>query len=298
MNPIRFRLALCFLVMAASAKAASEHLLVCGSAQVLDGTIKTHRGKRTFVTDWAWRPEHSSGLPLRIMSNFAGTDECKPVEGGKSILITSSGNAVALVSRKTGATLFYAMVRNAHSAALLPGRLLVVASSFSPDGSGNRLLLFNRDVSNHIVASLQLAGAHGVEWDSSRNVLWALSDRELAQIAITNDNRNCRMVLQRAFPLPARGGHDLVLASDHSVLYLTTSTDVLTFDPASGKFSQFAPFRGIPAVKGLSISRKTGQIVYTQAERGVWWTYELKFLNPVGRITLPEHAYKARWSSD
>jgi hypothetical protein len=296
MRGIRVGLTVYILVVAVSADAAAQRLLVCGSAQVLDGTIEADHDKQTFVTNWAWRPENSHGLPLRMRANFAGTDECKPVDSGKSILITSSGDAVALVSRKSGDTLFYATVRNAHSAALLPGGLLVVASSFSPDGSGDRLLLFNRSLSNRVLATLLFAGAHGVEWDSSRHVLWALGDRELARIRIADDDGTAKMVMEHTFRLPARGGHDLVLAHDHSVLYLTTSRDVFTFNPASETFSPFTPFHAITNVKSLSINSKTGQIMYTQAGHGVWWTYELNFLNPSARVILTEHAYKARWS--
>ncbi|HJY06890.1 MAG TPA: DUF6528 family protein [Bryobacteraceae bacterium] len=292
MNKFRFLLAVSLSVGSAFAAAQPMPLLICGSAQVLEGVIKTDRGKPSFVREWAWRPEHSSGLPLRLMSNFAGTDECKPVDDGRAILITSSGNALALVSRESGDTLFYATVRNAHSAALLPGGLIVAAASYSSDGSGDRLLLFDRKAPDHAIDSFPFIGAHGVEWDSSRNVLWALSDRTLAQITIGNSRK---LASQRTFTLPVRGGHDLVLARDHSVLYLTTSKEVLTFDPVSGKFSPFPPFQGISDVKSLSINPGTGQIMYTQAEPGVWWTYKLKFLHPNGEVLLAEHAYKARW---
>lgn len=282
--------------VSAYAGAQSTPLLICGSAQVLEGVVKTDHGKVSFVTNWTWRPEHSSGLPIRMMSSFAGTDECKPVDDGRAILVTSSANALALVSRDTGATLFYATVRNAHSAALLPGGLIAAASSYSSDGTGDRLLLFNRKAPDRAIDSYSFVGAHGIEWDSSRGVLWALSDRMLAKIVITNDDgKRRKMALQRTFALPARGGHDLVLARDHSVLYLTTSKSVFVFDPASEKFSPFQPFQGISDVKSLSINPTTGQIMYTQAEPGVWWTYKLKFLLPKAEVSLTEHAYKARW---
>jgi hypothetical protein len=230
------------------------------------------------------------------MSEFAGTDECKPVDDGKKILITSSGNGLALVEHGTGNTLFYATVRNAHSAALLPDGLIVAASSFSNDGSGDRLLLFDRKISDHVLASLPFAGAHGVEWDPVRNVLWALGDRELAEIAMRKRGSTpLKMALLRSFPLPARGGHDLVLAHDNSVLFLTTGAQVFVFHAEDASFSPFEAFSGISSVKSLSINPTDGQIVYTKAERGVWWTYKLQFLRPASEVLLSEHAYKARW---
>ena len=276
--------------------ARTSHLLICGSAQVLEGAIERHHGGDVFKTQWVWRPERSAGLPLRLMSDFAGTDECKPVDDGKEILITSSGNGLALVEHGTGNTLFYAAVRNAHSAALLPDGLIVAAASFSHGGSGDRLLLFDRKISERVLASFPLTGAHGVEWDPDRNVLWALGDRELAEIAISQTGITAfTMTLKRSFSLPVRGGHDLVLAHDNSVLFLTTSAQVFIFHPEDASFSPFEVFSGISNVKSLSINPKDGQIVYTKSERGVWWTYKLQLLRPASEVVLSEHAYKARW---
>ena len=280
-------------------RAASSRLIVCGSAQVIEGSVARQNGKPSLKIDWIWRPEKSLGLPVALMSNFAGTDECKPVEGGKYLLITSSSNALALVDQENGGTVYYANVRNAHSAALLPNNFIAVASSFSPDNSGNRVLLFDMKVPDHAVAFLPLAGAHGVEWDQDRQVLWALGDRELQRIHVeTGSEHGPAMTVQQVFPLPSRGGHDLVLANDKSALYVVTGTEVLVFGPQDGKFSPFPPFAGQSNVKSLSINDKTGQIVYTQADWGVWWTYTLRFRNPGLEIELPEHAYKVRWLPD
>ena len=87
----------------------------------------------------------------------------------------------------------------------------------------------------------------------------------------------------------------LVLSADASVLYLTTSTQVLVFTPKDAAFTRFAAFAGIGDVKSLSIDPSDGQIAYTQAGKGVWWTYTIKFLHPAAELVLPEHAYKMRW---
>ena len=83
----------------ASIYAEPAHILICGSAQVLESALAGEAGHPTLRTVWTWRPEHSAGLPLELMSNFAGTDECKPVDSGSAILITTSGNALAMVDR-------------------------------------------------------------------------------------------------------------------------------------------------------------------------------------------------------
>lgn len=60
---------------------------------------------------------------------------------GEEILITSSGSAVALVSHETGATLFYASVKNAHSADLLPGGFIAVIGSWGGMGQQTKCTL-------------------------------------------------------------------------------------------------------------------------------------------------------------
>ena len=94
---------------------------------------------------------------------------------------------------------------------------------------------------------------------------------------------------------PAGGGHDLVLSQDNSILYLTTTDQTFVFRPESSEFSIFEPLRGIKDVKSLSINPDNGQIMYTQSDWGVWWTYQLHCLHPQLTIKLTEHAYKARW---
>ncbi|HEX4164330.1 MAG TPA: DUF6528 family protein [Bryobacteraceae bacterium] len=284
------------LLLTCHASPGASDILVCGSAQVLKGSVNRHQGNASFDVNWVWRPENSGGLPISLKSNFVGTDECKPVEGGTAILITSSANALALVSYPSGATLFYAGVRNAHSAALLPDDLIVAASSSAPDDTGDRLLLFDRHRPDRALTSVPFVGAHGVEWDSSRNILWALNDHELAAFSIRHtSNQAVSLVQSKAFRLPARGGHDLVLAQDRSLLYVTTASAVFVFHPDQGTFSPFTPLQGIQDVKSLSINPETGQILYTQSDPGVWWTYQLRFLDPAANVTLGEHAYKARW---
>jgi hypothetical protein len=272
-----------------------SHVLVCGSAQVLEGVIEGGPKEKSLRTVWRWRPEESRGLPLILMSRFAGTDECKPVSGGQELLITSSGGALALVDHKTGDTLFYAVVPNAHSAALLPDGFVVAASSFA-SGEGNRFLLYHRSRSDQPIVSLIAHGAHGVEWDDQRNVLWALADSELLRIhVIRSMQSSAKMTIERSYPLPGRGGHDLLMDHHANVLYVTTADGVFVFNPQQQQFSSPPLFRGVRDVKSISIDPVSGQIAYTTSAWGVWWTYQLFFKKPDAVVTLSEHAYKVRW---
>jgi antitoxin (DNA-binding transcriptional repressor) of toxin-antitoxin stability system len=273
----------------------ASNLLLCGGAQVIEAEVTQVAGKPALREVWHWRPEESDGLPVPLMRKFVTTDDCKAVSQGSEILITSSGDAVALVSHTTGRTLFYATVKNAHSAELLPSGLIAVASSSDPAGNGDRLLLFDRHKSEEPLVSLPLEAAHGVVWDSKRDVLWALGGKELQRLHLDTSASTPHLVMERTVPLPAREGHDLQLAEDAGALYVTNTKTVFQVDPEHLTFKPFQPFTGLSGIKSLSIHPKSGQIAYTSADPGVWWTYTLRFLNPGEQIVLPDMIYKVRW---
>jgi hypothetical protein len=280
-----------------SPKTQEPHILLCGGSEVIEGHVMGDGPQAQFKQDWVWRPENSAGLPgYGVKTQFLTTDDCKPVEGGRNILITSSGNAVALVDHSTGNTLFYATVRNAHSATLVPGSMIAVASSDAAGGDGDRIVLFDRGSSNQVLASFPFKSAHGVEWDTKRSVLWILGHNELAELHVEHPpDRAASMTLVKAFTLPVGGAHDLVLAQDSSTLYITTGKRVFTFSINDAVFAPYVPLDSLTGVKSLSIEPATGQVMYTQADEGVWWTYSLRFHGPDAIVTLPWMTYKARW---
>lgn len=92
-------------------------------------------------------------------------------------------------------------------------------------------------------------------------------------------------------------GHDLQLAADCSALYVTNTSMVLRLDPERLTFTPLEPFRGRGEIKSLSIQPDTGQIAYTQADSGVWWTYTVHFIGPDYAIVVPSMIYKVRWAA-
>ncbi len=145
------------------------HVLTCGRSFVVESQVTLKEGGNAILVPvWTWTPEKSKGMPPELINNFSTIDECKPTSGGTELLVTSSHDAVAVVSRQTGDTLFSAHVKNAHSAVLLPDHLIAVASSDATDGSGDRIVFFDRRASNVELAELPLHAAHGLGWDGSR----------------------------------------------------------------------------------------------------------------------------------
>src|SRR5215203_2481285 len=155
---------------------ASHELIVCGWDEVFIVAIPPNAAsKRT----WTWRAQDRADLPDDFKPLFKTTDECKPVDDGARILITSSGSGVALVNRADGRVVFYARVFNAHSAEMLPNNRIAVAASHDPAGKGDRLIVFDVAKSNVELLSEELPWGHGAVWDAERNRLWALADKDI-----------------------------------------------------------------------------------------------------------------------
>jgi hypothetical protein len=143
------------------------------------------------------------------------------VDGGRKILITSSGGAVALVERSTLKVLFYAAAPNAHSAEVIPGNRVVVACSTNPEG--NRLVLHDLAVSDTPLAFDELTGAHGAVLDEERGLLWALGTFELRAYSLKELTASPpSFVRKQTHTLPNEGGHDLRPIPDRPGLTVTT----------------------------------------------------------------------------
>jgi hypothetical protein len=272
---------------------AAERLLLCGGPQVREVEIEPHGDSGRFNLVWHWRPEESQGIPSAFLPRLATVDDCKPSADGKEILVSSSDGGVAVVSYPRGEALFYAAVPNAHSIAALPSNLIVVASSVTKDG--NRLILFNREHSDQPISSLPLEGAHGVTWDERRNVLWALGDKELLRLTLSNSNKE--LTVEKRYEIEHAGGHDLVLSKDGGTLFVTTSSRALVFDIEAEKFSLYQPLAGLRNVKSITFHPETGRMAYTIADPRVWWTYTVRFMNPSAAIPLDAETYKVRWAA-
>jgi hypothetical protein len=222
---------------------------------------------------------------------FRTTDDCKPVDNGRRILISSSAGAVALVDRETRRASFSARVTNAHSIEMLPGGRIAAAASVSTAGTGDRIVIFDATTGKEI-ASDALRSAHGAVWDDARGVLWALGGDVLRAYNVGP------IRLERTFEiaLPTEGGHDLVAIPGSSRLFVSTVPRCYYFDRERRQFSPHDSLGDRGNIKSYNVHPQTGRVVYIQAERPNWWSERLHFERPDGTLHLPgEHLYKARW---
>jgi hypothetical protein len=246
---------------------------------------------------WSWRAADSPQIPADMQSLFRITDDCKPVDGGRRILISSSGGGVALVDRETRRASFFARVTNAHSIEMLPGERIAAAASVSTAGTGNRLVIFNA-ADGRELASDELRSGHGVVWDDERRLLWALGGDVLRAYRIGPDAGPVKLDKTFEIALPDEGGHDLVAIPASSRLFVSTVRRCFDFDRQRRRFSPHETLGDRRNIKSYSIHPRTGRVVYVQAEGRNWWAEHLHFQRPDGTLRLPgEHLYKARWAT-
>lgn len=277
-------------------------LIVCGWDEVyvwtLDDAHESHPRKI-----WSWRAHQRPDLPPTFWERFRTTDECKPVDQGRRILITSSGGAAVLVDRETDQVLFYAHAPNAHSAELLPLDRLVVACSHAADGTGDRLLLFDVATSDQPCGSAALPWAHGVVWDARRRKLYALGQEDLRIYELeawSSAKPGLKLMATLRWPVsrtdPHECGHDLYPVPGTDLLSVTSNGGTWLFDRTTEVF-QPHPVLGSHALLKSLCHHPGGAVVYVQAEGQHWWAERIHLCNPDRVLYVPgEHFYKARWN--
>ena len=282
------------LAFAQPAPRESE-LIVCGWDEVFilalgDGPSPAQRKV------WSWRAADSPEIPAAMHTLFRTTDDCKPVDGGRKILISSSGGGIALVDRETRRASFSTRVTNAHSIEMLPGGRIAVAASVAKDGSGDRVVVFDAATGKEL-ATDALRSGHGVVWDDGRRVLWALGGDVLRAYTVGAAGGPTRLERTFELALPSEGGHDLVAIPGSPRLFLSTVRRCYDFDRDRRQLSPHDTLGDRADIKSYAVHPRTGRVVFVQAERPNWWAEHLHFQRPDGQLRLPgEHLYKARWA--
>jgi hypothetical protein len=285
--------AIVLTLVAKAAPAVRDELALCGWDEVF---ILATNGSG-FATNkvWSWKATESDGLPAHLTNKFGTTDECKAVDGGKKLLIVSSGGGIALVERATKKALFHAWVGNAHSAEMLPGNRVVVAGS--RHAQGNCLAVFDLNRSERMVYSEPIDSGHGVVWDESRALLWALGYDQLKTFRLKDwESEQPKLESMATYSLPDRSGHDLVPVPSSNDLLITSGRGVFLFDREQRTFRRHPDLGSKVGVKAVTIHPRTQRLVYVQAEGTNWWAAGFRMMAPAGDVRLPgERLYKARW---
>ncbi len=282
------------LTGAHAAEPATQPLLLCGMGEVfiIDAAAAE---KGTFTKLWSWRGKDREDLPEVQRKRFGTTDDCKPVEGGKKVLISSSGSGCALVEHPSGKVLWHGHVTSAHSLEMLPRERVVVAGSTG--GTGNKLVLFEVSRSDEPLYETPLPSGHGVVWDEARKCLWALGFKELRRYELKDwESDKPSLALQASHELPDEDGHELQPVPNSTDLIVSTHSHVYLFDRDKAAFRLHPELGDKGLVKCVNVHPVTGRTVFIQASDKAWWSGSIQLLAPAGEIKPPnERLYKARW---
>jgi len=272
-----------------------KELVLCGADEVFVVSLRRGFGLSARKV-WSWRAAECAEIPEPLKRCFQSTDDCKPVDGGRSILISSSSGAVALVERETGCARFCAAVTNAHSIEMLPGGRIAAAASVSDSAGGNRIIVFDIATGREL-ASDPLASAHGLVWDAERGVLWALGYDELRAYRVAEGGGGKDgLKVEFQMTLPDTDGHELSRVPGTPRLFVSTGHGCWSFDCDTRQLAPHDVLAATANVKSYAVHPATGRIVYMQGEGKNWWTEHVHFLKPAGTLHLPgQRLYKARW---
>lgn len=281
----------CAMLLAAATAfgQSGKKFLVCGDSKVLLVDYDRSKDSIPEVT-WVWDAHEAADLPEEYRSRMFNTmDDCKAINGGKQILVSSSSGAIAIVNLEDKKVVFHAAVPNAHSIALLPGNL--VAAAASTHKAGNKIMLFNIARPGKVLYTDSLYSAHGLVWDAKRQRLFALGYSVLREYRIASPDA---LQLENEWNIPGIGGHELQPAPGGNHLFVTEHHGSWVFDINAQKFSKRKGLPDAENVKSLG-QLKSGQYIYTIPEES-WWTFHVKFSAPERSFAFPDmHVYKARW---
>lgn len=292
MKQIFYLLAVLLTGMASCSSPKEKLLIACGDDKVVIIDAGKSTEDSTHIV-WRWQvSEAVSQLPPEYQKLMVPLDECKPVNEGKEILLTSSGGGALLLDKETKECRFYAHVPMAHSIEMLPGGRIAIALSTHP--KGNSLELYDVDKPEQVLFRDSLYSGHGVVWMEEKQRLYVLGFDELRAYALAQWETDSPLLqLEKTWKLPIEDGHDLVRISDHE-LGFSGYEDVYKFDLTDEAFALFSPMQGKKDIKSFNYDVQTGYLVYTQAEID-WWTHHIYIEQPTKVLTVKDiNLYKVR----
>lgn len=243
----------------------STELVFCGDNHVfvINATVAKESYKEAIA--WQWDARSAAG-DLGLAANRCDhLDECKFVDNGTKLLLTSSYGWCALLDYSTSKMLFHTTgVPNAHSAEYIPGGYIAVATSTGSTANHNKVQLFSVDRSEIVLAQADLYSGHGVVWDYKRNVLYAGGGDVIKTFRINGlgtDKPSFELV--KTVKTPQSGLHDINRVDDNTIS--VAGNRAYLFNVETEQFKEMPLFSGSTALKSLNYNAETGEVWYTDA---------------------------------
>lgn len=291
------------VILAAAVAAMScshTELIMCGSSMLykVDAAKALKAGSYEDALIWKWDiREHCDelGLPLPYGTNI---DDCKPVDGGKRILVTSSADWTAIVDGETGHILFHtALSINAHSSELLPGGYLAVACSTR----GDCIQLYDVNRSEELLFSTPFTSAHGLVWSGKYERLFAIGGELLNIYRFSVDvdgNPSLELESSTVSPIVHRL-HELSVLDDDTLVI--AGVKACYYHIATGEFEEIPMFSASNQVKSVNMHSRKG-VWFTDAtfaEGRTWSTKTARWADdltdtvvPVSETNIPGHTFR------
>lgn len=246
---------------------------------------------------WTWTAAKADGLPDRMRGNFAVTNECKPVDGGRRFFITAKEGGVALVNRTTKRVEWYTKLHTRpYSADILPGnRIVVVGGKHQKDGI---IAIYDRFNTGDPLWKEILPHGHAVYWDDERKTVWALGWDEVHAYKLEDwESREPKLKLIKRYQAPGDGCHDLAPIPGSPEMLISLHQGVWTFNRDRGEFKRHATMGELRHVKSMGFNPNTNELSYTMAQESNWWARKVQYMGKRKDILLPtDRVYKVRWN--
>ncbi len=242
-------------------------LYFCGDNMVylINAELANENGYKDAIL-WSYDAKTASETIGVAASDCIRLDDCKPVDNGRKLLLTSSRAYCILLDVATSKILFWASkavsgnAYNAHSAELLPNDRVVVACS----DDGDQLQVYDIASPNKLVTSVELKSAHGAVWNEATQRLYAIGYTDLRIYKLTNwDTAKPSLSLERTIKTPTGGNHDLTLVNGNTLCL--AGTKAYLYDIAANKFTELTRFGASHSLKSMNYNNETGEIWYTDA---------------------------------
>ncbi len=243
----------------------ATELVFCGfnNVFVINATIAKDSYKDGVVWQWDARSA-ATDLGLSV-SRCDHLDECKFVDNGTKLLLTSSYGWCALLEYPTSKVLFHATdLPNAHSAEYLPGGYIAVATSTGETLNNNKVYLYDSARSEVPLASAELYSGHGVVWDYKRNVLYAAGGDVIKTFKINGlGTAKPSFELVKSIKAPQGGIHDINHVDDNTIT--VAGYKAYLFNVDTEQFTEMPLFSASTAIKSLNYNAESGEVWYTDA---------------------------------
>ena len=241
-------------------------LIFCGDNMVymIDAGLADETTYKDAVT-WSWDATTAAATLGLAKDRCNHLDDCKPVDKGKKLLVTSSYSWCVLLDTETQEVLFHTTaVPNAHSAELLPNNRIVVACSEGNDPNNNSVQLYDISKPNLILSRSTLGSAHGVVWNETTQRLYAIGGQSLQIYKLKDwETETPSLELEKTVQTPQGGLHDMSYVNSNTLCI--GGRRAYLYDIGANQFTEMKLFAASTAIKSINYNDETGELWYTDS---------------------------------